>query len=133
MKIALPVWQERISPVFDTARTLLVIEYQDNREVERIIRELPEKSLTERVRLLADLEVNRLICGAISNQLANLVLASGIQVIPFVTGEVNDILHAFLSDRIHDARFFMPGCRGRCRRRQANRKARRSWRNGPPP
>jgi len=30
-KVAIPVWMERLSPVFDTARTLLIVETEDGR------------------------------------------------------------------------------------------------------
>ncbi len=64
----------------------------------------------ERVRRLSDSAVETLICGAISESLAEQVLAAGIRLIPFVAGEVSEILDAYADARLPSPEFLMPGC-----------------------
>jgi len=49
--------------------------------------------------------------------LANVVEAQGIQIVPFVTGKVDQVLEAFLNDGLRSGEFYMPG-------RTGNRRAR---------
>ena len=58
---------------------------------------------------LFDLGIDVLICGAISNAFANTVEAYGIQIRPFVTGDPNRVLDAYLSDTLNRPHFHMPG------------------------
>jgi ssDNA-binding Zn-finger/Zn-ribbon topoisomerase 1 len=55
------------------------------------------------------------------------VAAQGITVIPFVAGAVREVVQAWLTGRIGDACFAMPGCRGT--RRPATQRVKKS-RNG---
>ena len=64
MKLAIPVWQGRISPVFDVAGQLLLVELADGREVARQERMVDETAADERSRKLAELGVETLICAA---------------------------------------------------------------------
>ena len=118
MKIGIPAWGERVSPLFDTSQSLLVVEAADGREKGRQTRALPEAPLPERARRLANWGVEVLLCGAISRPLAAMVSMYGIQVIPWLSGSVEEVLAAFFGgqfpDGMPDERFAMPGC---CRRR----------------
>jgi len=115
MKIAMPIWQGRISPVMDAAARLLVIEYDGDREVNRAEESLDEEFLPRRAKHLVDLGIDVLICGGISQPLFSLVAAQGITVIPWVTGQTEQILVAYHGNRLHRRQFAMPGC-GRCGR-----------------
>jgi predicted Fe-Mo cluster-binding NifX family protein len=120
MRVAIAVWNDRISPVFDTASRLLLIDVEQGVERGRRVVEMGADSFpTQRARLLTELEVNVLICGAISRVLAELVSASGVVVIPWVSGPVEGVLRAYLTKRLSDSRWRMPGCRGRWRHRYA--------------
>jgi len=117
MRIALPVWEGRISPVFDTAANLLVVDADGVQTSQRREETLHESFPPRRAVRLSELGVEVLICGAISQPLAAMVAAYGIQVVPFVSGEVNEVLTAYVSGRtdVPDirTRFGMPGCCGR--------------------
>ena len=121
MRVAIAIWNDRISPVFDTSSRLVIIDVEQGAEHgHRIIFELgADSSPTQRARRLTELEVNILICGAISRILAELVSASGVVVIPWVSGPAEGVLRAYLTKRLSDARWRMPGCRGRWRHRYA--------------
>ena len=116
MRVAMAVWNDRISPVFDTSSRLLLVDVEqgaerDRRNVEMGVDLFP----TQRARRLTELEVNVLICGAISRPLAEMVSALGVVVIPWVSGPVEGVLRAYLTKRLSDSRWRMPGCRGRWR------------------
>lgn len=120
MRIAIAVWNDRISPVFDTSSRLLLVDVEEGVEKGRRIVEMGADLFpTQRARRLAELEVNVLICGAISRVLEGFVSASGVVVIPWVSGPLEGVLRAYLTKRLSDSRWRMPGCRGRWRNRYA--------------
>jgi len=124
MKIAIPVWNGNLSNVFDFAGRLLLVEIENAREVSRSEVPLQAESLPERAGRLKQLGVNVLLCGAISRALANMVTESGIQVLPYVTGRVDDVLQAYLTGQLVQPQFTMPGYW------PGARKSFRRWRRG---
>lgn len=116
MKIAIPVWQDRVSPVFDSSRRLLLVDLDEGRMLSRNEAEIGGELPQERARRLSDLDVEVLICGAVSRPLAEQVALAGIRLIPFIAGEVEEILQAYLEARLPSAEFLMPGCCGQRRR-----------------
>jgi predicted Fe-Mo cluster-binding NifX family protein len=117
MIIGIPIWQGRVSPVFDVAGQLLVVELNGSVESTRRQESLPDEAPERRTQRLQILGVETLICGAISRPLEALLAAGGIEVIPRICGETEDVLRAFLSSRLQDDQFAMPGCCGQKRRR----------------
>jgi len=118
MRIAIPVWEERISPVFDTAGILIVVDLEDRHEISRQRVELRGVPLPKRVERVKEIGPEILLCGAISRPLFDLLASSGIEVVPFLSGEIEEVLAAFLENRLSDSRFVMPGCCGQRRRRR---------------
>ncbi|MBN1863535.1 MAG: NifB/NifX family molybdenum-iron cluster-binding protein [Victivallales bacterium] len=117
MKVAIPVWQERVSPVFDASRSLRLISLDnEGREFERQMVDVQVVYSSQRVTLLMDLEADVLICGAISAPLASMIASTGIQLIPFVAGEVEAVLAAFRRGELPSPAYMMPGCSGYRRR-----------------
>ena len=110
MKVVLTVCENRISPVADSAGQLLVVDVEEGiirgRRTERINAE----SVFHRARRFADLDVKVLICGAISDFYASLVEGYGIQLIPFICGQAEEVLEAYLEDSLLSPRFMMTGC-----------------------
>ena len=109
MKVAIPVSSGRVSNAFDFARRLLVVEYEDNREVARAEVSLEEDLPLGRAHRLGALGVRLLICGAISRPLAGHLLRVGIDVMPFVSGSVQEVLEGYRRGGLDSERFLMPG------------------------
>lgn len=109
MKIAIPVWDDYVSSVFDFAHRLLLVDIENGSEISRSEVSLKVESLPERAAKLKGLGVGVLVCGAISRALANMIAASGIQVLPFVTGRVDEVLQAYLTGQLMQPQFAMPG------------------------
>lgn len=121
MKVAVPIWQNRVSPVFDTARRVLLCGQGETGLDERLEVPLVEAAPARRVARLVELGADVLICGAISRPLAMMVQASGIRLIPWVAGEVDEVLRAHQSGGFPTDAFMMPGCCGRRRRMRGRR------------
>jgi predicted Fe-Mo cluster-binding NifX family protein len=109
MKVALPVWQGRVSSVFDFAHKLLVVEFEKGREKDRQEIVLVEQSGPNRAAMLKQLGVRVLICGAISRPLAEMINGSGIQVLPFVSGPTEQIINAYETGRLSQPQYILPG------------------------
>ena len=130
MKIAIPVWNDCVSNVFDFAHRLLLVEIENNKEVNRSEIPLEVHSLPQRAGQLKSLGVDVLVCGAISQALANMVTASGIQVLPYVTGRVDDVLQGYLTGQLVQPQFTMPGYWPGARRGFGRWRRGRRWRGG---
>jgi len=126
MKIGIPIWNGNVSSVFDFARSLMVIELDDGREAARREVGLEYEDINRRTAELQRVGIDVLICGAVSKPLANTIRARGIEVIPFVTGSINQILDAYLKGQLDRQRFAMPGCWQGARQRNRKRRRRRT-------
>jgi predicted Fe-Mo cluster-binding NifX family protein len=110
MKTAFAHWDHRIAPVFDTARELCLVDADSGRVFSETV-ELPTDDLPVRkVLRLVELEVATLVCGAISRPMYGAVVAYGIQVIPFVAGDLDEVIQAWLGGKLENDGFSMPGC-----------------------
>ena len=110
MNIAIPIWNDCVSSAFDFAVRLLLVETENGKEVSRSHIRLESQSLSQRVSQLKYLEVDVLVCGAISRALAEMVTTSGIELLPYVTGSIDNILEAYLTGQLAKPEFSMPGC-----------------------
>ncbi len=122
MRVAIPFFDGGISPVFDAARRLLLVDIEDGREVWRTEQLVEEPELWPRARRVVEFGADVLICGAISRPLEAMLLSAGVEVIPQTCGPVEDVLKAFISGRLTEQAFVMPGCCGRRRRFHAGRR-----------
>ncbi|MBW2105956.1 MAG: hypothetical protein B6I32_06040 [Desulfobacterium sp. 4572_20] len=112
MKIAIPTWNGRVSPVFDTASRLLVVEIKEEIEVARFETDISEHFLPSKTMRLTGLGIDTLICGAISRPLVYMITTAGIKLIPWISGQVEEVVQAFLTNTLFDPQFIMPGCAG---------------------
>ena len=115
MKTAFAHWDDRIAPVFDIARRIHVVEADSGRIVAEAGEVLADDLPVQKAHRLVELGVGTLVCGAISRPFHEMVAANGIQVIPFVAGDLNDVIQAWLSGNLESDTFVMPGCSGRGR------------------
>jgi predicted Fe-Mo cluster-binding NifX family protein len=120
MKIALTVWENRISPVFDVATMILLAEIQDGGVLNRQFVPFNPAISWRLGEMLKEMGVSVLICGAISTVPANMLSVSGIKLIPFISGETEKILVAYAKGSPIIPAFSMPGIGKQCRRRQIN-------------
>ena len=113
MRLAIAIWNSRISPVFDVSRKIRLLEIIDGSVVSASDQSLPEEDPDSKLNRLAALGADTLICGAISRKVREMVLARGFTLIPFVAGEVASVTEAWLNGTLNQAVYRMPGCRVR--------------------
>lgn len=111
MKVAITIWDEKVSPVFDAAHSILIADINNN-----ILKNIAYKSFNPQfearlIEKLNHLHIDVFICGAISQAHSTLIEANGIQLIPFISGSVNEILESFARGNSLVPAFLMPGCR----------------------
>jgi len=108
MKLAIPIWEGRVSSVFDFAHEVLLVELMGNRESGRDQVILSGQG-PARILSLRRLGVDTLICGAISRPLASWTSVYGVRLFPYVTGVVEDVIKAFKNGQLGSEQFVLPG------------------------
>ncbi len=119
--LAIPVWNDRVSSTFDFARRVLVVEVDGKWEVSRHEIHFADLPVDRKARKLRDLGVQVVICGVVSDALADAVVQAGIRIIPYVSGEVESVLDAELRGSLAESCFLQPGCPPGARRRWRQR------------
>lgn len=109
MRVAVSVWENRISPVFDVSRNILILEMKNGTLAGQIVEHFTDDDPIHKLHRLRSLQVKTLICGAISRSVADMLIAGGIQTIPFISGEKEDVIAAYLAGELPGVRFSMPG------------------------
>jgi predicted Fe-Mo cluster-binding NifX family protein len=128
MKVAVSVWGHFVSTVFDFCDHLLIVNTESGRIKDRTTVHFTENTIIAKAARLRKIGVQTLLCGAISRPLERMIVASGIVVIPFLSGTADEILEAYLTGDLIDGRFALPGCRTagwHCRRRGMRSRGRR--------
>ncbi|MBN1335471.1 MAG: NifB/NifX family molybdenum-iron cluster-binding protein, partial [Deltaproteobacteria bacterium] len=113
MRIAMTIWEGRISPVFDVSREALVLEIDHGTEISRRSESLATPDPSAKVGRLKDLGVETLVCGAISEPLRRELDDHGVRVIGFVAGAIEPVVQALLLDTLPHPALSMPGCGAR--------------------
>jgi predicted Fe-Mo cluster-binding NifX family protein len=115
MKAAFAAWDNRIAPVFDVVRQIHLVEAEAGQVVSETQELLADDLPVQKALRLAELGIGTLVCGAISRALHEMVAANGIRVIPFVAGDLREVIQAWLTGGLDWNAFAMPGCCGRGR------------------
>lgn len=110
MRTAFSLWNERIAPVFDVGRQIWIVDAEQGCITAQVGKRFTSRDPQVRAVKLAELHVGQLVCGAISREASDALTHRGIQVVSFISGELNQIIHAWLSGTLNDERLMMPGC-----------------------
>lgn len=121
MKVAVPVWNERVAPLFDVCQKFCLADIRDDRIQTLTETGFREKEPAAKALQLQEMGVSILICGAISKPVQRLVAARDIQVIPFISGHSHEVIQAWLNNALDDSSYAMPGCCGHRRRCRTGR------------
>lgn len=103
LKIAIPLFNSRVSPRFDFAAKLLVVTIADGEITDRQEFSLANLNPIKRTSLLHELRVQLMLCGGISCFAERFIKAYGIEVIPLVQGEVEEVLTLFVNGNLSSA------------------------------
>ena len=100
MKVAIPMFNSRVSPSFDFASNVLVATVGSGKVLEKDKYSLINLNTIRRSALLRQHGVNVLICGGISGFTVRLLMGNGIEVIPMVSGEAEEVLNHFVKGNL---------------------------------
>ncbi|MCA9735091.1 MAG: hypothetical protein H6696_01565 [Deferribacteres bacterium] len=109
MKVAIPVWEKRISPVFDTTTHILIAEINGRKLSKKEKMSLESLSVFQRIDLLEKLGVEVFICGGITRPILDSIRSKNIQTFAYVCGDAETVLKAFCDGKDIKALFSMPG------------------------
>jgi len=99
-KVAIPRLGESIAPCFEYSANFSIYTVREGHVIDRIEFPLRSKDPFDRVRLLRAEQVDTIICGGVMERYEDLLKASGIQVISWVSGSVEDLLNLFLRGQL---------------------------------
>ena len=124
MKTAIPLYRNRIAPLFDVSESFLLVNPTQPDDSE-ITLSMQNVCIAEKCLRLHEQGVSVLLCGAVSRLWLRHLIGLGIEVHAFLTGDAHEVLQTFLCDGDPGlTRYAMPGCgHGACgqRRRQRRR------------
>jgi predicted Fe-Mo cluster-binding NifX family protein len=109
VKIAITIWGNRISPVFDSARTLMIAQVENLKIINRRYEDFHLKNTDQIPSSLNDLQIDILICGAITDAQVKAVEKAGIQLVSFISGNIEKVLMSLLKKPHGMSEFLMPG------------------------
>ena len=96
MRVAIPRFQEDVAPCFEYSATIAIFDIEGSEVVDQRDFTLQSTNALDRLRLLKDQQVATLICGGIQDKFEDMVTASGIETISWVSGNVEAILDLYL-------------------------------------
>jgi predicted Fe-Mo cluster-binding NifX family protein len=109
MKTAFTVWNDRIAPLFDVAGKIHLVESEAGHITAQTSICLDDPSPALKVRRLADLGVQMLVCGAISRAAQNILTAYGIELIAYIGGDLDAVIKAWRHNELSTDILRMPG------------------------
>jgi predicted Fe-Mo cluster-binding NifX family protein len=108
--------------VFDSSRVVVVVDIKDrivsNKRYVHIQTHMPYQRAVE----LSELGIHVLICGAISKIHEDMIETQGIEVISFISGDIDQVIESYINDELDLIKFSMPGCCKRHRKRLRGKK-----------
>ncbi|MCB2212315.1 hypothetical protein KQI52_09415 [bacterium] len=110
MKVAIPQWMGRVSPVLDVANRLVICERTERGDIIREDILLTDNDPYTRAETLRALGITEVICGTLSRGLQRALQAAGIEIYPHVRGDIEQVVDACLNGSIASDDFRMPGC-----------------------
>lgn len=116
MKVAITVWQQRVSPVFDVSGSVLLIHIQDGQVLSERLYPLTATDPMEKLAFINSLQAQVLICGAMSAEVQQTAESYPWQLYVFMKGGVRRMMRALIDDGVLADDFILPGCAGRGRR-----------------
>lgn len=108
-RVAIPIFRARVSPVFDSCLHLLVVDIEEDRQISRSQLYLDQLSPAQRLDVLRHAGVTTVICGGITEVFHNMLKSADINTITGIAGEIEEVVAAYLAERLDQPYFFMPG------------------------
>ncbi|UCG87125.1 MAG: NifB/NifX family molybdenum-iron cluster-binding protein [Gemmatimonadota bacterium] len=91
---------ESVAPCFEYCATMALFTISGNVVTDQVDFRLHSRDPFDRVRLLRDQKVDTIICGGVQSHYEDALRASGIRVISWVSGSVDDLLGLYLRGQL---------------------------------
>jgi predicted Fe-Mo cluster-binding NifX family protein len=108
-RVGIPVFESRVSPVLDSCNRLLVVDIDGGREVNRVEISLEKINISERIEIFTRWGIRKIICAGVSDIMCRYLAAKKIALISGIAGKLEEIINAYICDKLDDACFIMPG------------------------
>lgn len=109
MKMLLPTWNYRVSPVFDVAKAAYVYESCQSGCIKTDMVEIAAVNLDDKFEIIKQLQITYIVCGAISNQAMILARNLDITVLNLICGDACKVSNAWIDGSLErNSEFFMP-------------------------
>jgi predicted Fe-Mo cluster-binding NifX family protein len=112
-RIAIPVFESRVSPVLDSCRRILVVDIEGECEIRRQEIVLEKMSLHERLEVITRWGIKKIICAGVSEIMCKFIAGKKIALISGIAGELENIIEAYICNCLDDPCYLMPGKRGK--------------------
>ena len=109
MRIALPVNDSHLSAVLDFSKKLLVVDIEDKRITGKLDVDVNTSFPPSYAATLRNLNVNTVICGAVSDSFSAAIYHSNIELIAGISGRAKQVITAYLNGNLLDPQFALPG------------------------
>jgi predicted Fe-Mo cluster-binding NifX family protein len=111
MKIAIPLFENRISPRLDCAKKflLLKVEEKDKKVISSKETEIKTSDTGENIEFYVSNEIDVVICGGISIEMQAFLVKHEVRVISWVTGEAHKALDLFIESKLVSGAMLCPG------------------------
>jgi len=108
MKIVVSVLDNKISPRFDSTYKFMVVSVNETKinDMEDIV--LSTINPIQRVNELADMGIDTVICGVVNEFTLSLLVKKGINVVPGVIGNIEEVLNLFLNGNLRPGLTIFP-------------------------
>lgn len=110
--IAIPIFQERISPLLDEARRFALYEIADGIITQKIILNVDIETDAMRICKLKDIGVTAIISGAVSGYLSRYIVEKGLRHYPWVKGTIDEAIEAYLEGGLAECFAGIRRCEG---------------------
>ena len=109
MRIAITVWGNRISPVFESSENLMVVKIENYKITRQKILKIVPKTVVQAIEMMKKKKADILICGAITERDSQRIRDNGIHLVSFISGNTDKILETYVRDKTRVLDFSMPG------------------------
>ena len=92
MRIAIPLFKDRVSPHFGSSSRIFLIDIENGVFYRKIVQDLVKDDPMEISRRILELGVDRIICGGIQTYSKNWLITKGIEVVDNQKGLVEEII-----------------------------------------
>jgi predicted Fe-Mo cluster-binding NifX family protein len=115
--VAVPVYQERVSPLLDVAKKFAMYEIEDGEIKQKIIADIHPEDETQRIDKLKEIGVSVIIGGAVSSFVSELIRGKGIRLISWISGSVDNVIDLYIKGEVKSFPDKVSGCGRRIRQR----------------